>query len=436
MNIESENKNISFYTAASLVIAAMVGTGVFTSLGYQLVTIQSTFSILALWVIGGIVAFFGALIYSELGLALPRSGGEYHLLSKIIHPSIGFSAGVISSIVAFSAPAVICAMACESYLKAVFPNLDLYPIGAFVIILFHVLHIRSVEYGAIFQNGSTALKIFLICVFCFFGTLTENYQPISLMPTKEDIFTIISPNFAVGLVWVSYAYAGWSSSIYISNEIKDPSKNLPKSMLYGTIVVTLLYVLLNFTFLLTTPMDAMKGKIEIGYITGEYIFGEIGSKVIGIGISILLLSTMSSLIFIGPRVSQIIGEDHKFIKLLAKKTPNTIPINAYWFHLIISIFFIMTSSFETIVLYSGISMIIMTILTSISLFILRIKKPNINRPYKVWGFPYTPLIFLAVNIWIFFFSLLEFPLESLIGISIVLLSMVLYWVGSRLSHKK
>ena len=156
----------------------------------------------------------------------------------------------------------------------------------------------------------------------------------------------------------------------------------------------------------------------------------------GIGISILLLSTMSSLIFIGPRVSQIIGEDHNFIKFLAKKDFNAIPINAYWFHLIISIFFITTSSFETVVLYSGISMIIMTILTSISLFILRIKKPNINRPYKVWGFPYTPLIFLVVNIWIFFFSFLEFPLESLIGISIVLLSMVLYLVGSKVSHKK
>ena len=156
----------------------------------------------------------------------------------------------------------------------------------------------------------------------------------------------------------------------------------------------------------------------------------------GVGISILLLSTMSSLIFIGPRVSQIIGEDHNFIKFLAEKDQSAIPINAYWFHLIISIFFIMTSSFETVVLYSGISMIIMTILTCISLFILRIKKPNINRPYKVWGFPYTPLIFLVVNIWIFFFSFSEFPLESLIGISIVLLSMVLYWVGSRLSHKK
>ena len=436
MNLESENRNVSFYTASSLVVAAMVGTGVFTSLGYQLVSIQSTFSILALWVIGGIVAFFGALIYSELGLALPRSGGEYHLLSKIIHPSIGFSAGIISSIVAFSAPAVICAMACDSYIKAVFPILEFYPIGTFVIILFHFLHMGSIKYGTIVQNSSTTIKIILICVFCFFGILIDNYQPINLIPTKEDVLTIISPNFAVGLVWVSYAYAGWSSSIYISSEIKNPSGNLPKSMLYGTIVVTLLYVLLNFTFLLTTPMDAMRGKIEIGYISGEYIFGDIGSKVMGVGISILLLSTMSSLIFIGPRVSQIIGEDHNFIKFLAEKDKSAIPINAYWFHLIISIFFIMTASFQTVVLYSGISMILMTILTTISLFILRIKKPNINRPYKVWGFPYTPLIFLIVNIWTFIFTLLEFPLESFVGIGIVLLSMLLFWIGNKANRKR
>jgi APA family basic amino acid/polyamine antiporter len=180
----------------------------------------------------------------------------------------------------------------------------------------------------------------------------------------------------------------------------------------------------------------MKGKIEIGYISGEYIFGAIGSKVMGVGITILLLSTMSSLIFIGPRVSQIIGEDHKFIKFLAEKDQNAIPINAYWFHLIISIFFIMTSSFQTVVLYSGISMILMTILTSISLFILRLKKPNINRPYKVWGFPYTPLIFLIVNIWTFIFTFLEFPLESFVGIGIVLFSILLFWVGNKVSHKR
>ena len=435
MNLESQNRSVSLYTATSLVVAAMIGTGVFTSLGYQLIAIESTFVILFLWIIGGIIAFFGALIYSELGSALPRSGGEYHLLSQIIHPSIGFSAGIISSTVAFTAPAVICAMAFESYFKAVFPVVESYPIGALVVVIFHFLHMNSIKYGTLFQNGSTVIKIILLCIFCFFGFLIDNYQPITIMPKKEDFLSILSPDFAVGLVWVSYAYAGWNSSIYISNEIKDPSKNLPKSMFYGTVLVTILYTLMNFVFLLTTPIKAMKGKIEIGYITGEFIFGDLGSKVMGVGISILLLSTMSSLIFIGPRVSQIIGEDHNFIKFLAKKESNGIPINAYWMHLLISIFFLMTSSFQTVVLYSGLSMIIMTILTSIALFVLRVKKPNINRPYKVWGYPYTAAIFLIINIWIFFFSFIKFPFESLVGLCIVIFSVILFWIGNKVNFK-
>ena len=235
----SNDRYMSLKTATSFVIASMIGTGVFTSLGYQLKDIQSIFPLLMLWIVGGIVALCGALTYSELGAALPRSGGEYHLLTRIIHPSVGFAAGLISATVGFTAPAVLAAMALGSYFTAVFNSLDPIQIALIIILLFHLLHMFSIKWGTLFQDVSTAIKIILILIFILFGFLIDTPQDIILMPKKGDINLIFSSGFAVSLVWVSYAYTGWNSAIYISGEIIHPRKNIPYSMLIGTFFVGL-----------------------------------------------------------------------------------------------------------------------------------------------------------------------------------------------------
>jgi len=410
------------------VIASMIGTGVFTSLGFQLVDIQSVFPLMMLWIIGGIVALCGALVYSELGAALPRSGGEYHLLSRIIHPSIGFGAGIVSATVGFTAPAVLAAMALGSYLAAVFPDLSPTIVASVVMIGFHGLHMKSVKWGTLFQDGSTAIKIGLILIFITFGFVVNVPQDISILPKPGDGALLLSSGFAVSLVWVSYAYTGWNSAVYIAGEIQDPKVNISKSMLMGTAFVMVLYVLLNFVFLLSTPMDAMKGQVEVGYISGVQIFGNQGANIIGLGISILLLSTVSSYVYIGPRTMQIMGEDHEFFEFLKKKNDAGIPLNAFWIQLILSFVFILTSSFEQVLMYAGISLIITTTLTVISLFVLRVKEPNLIRPYKVWGYPITPFIFLIVNLWILFYSFQETTFESMIGVGIILSSIGLYYL--------
>lgn len=435
LNSNHSGRHISFLTAASFVVASMIGTGVFTSLGYQLVEIQSVFPLMMLWIVGGIVALCGALVYSELGAALPRSGGEYHLLSRIIHPSIGFGAGVVSATVGFTAPAVLAAMALGSYLSAVFPGLNQTIIASIVILGFHALHMKSVKWGTLFQDGSTAIKIGLILIFLVFGFSIDMPQAISLMPKPGDGAILLSSGFAVSLVWVSYAYTGWNSAIYISGEIIQPKINISKAMLGSTGFVMILYVLLNYVFLYTVPMADMAGQVEVGYISGIKIFGEIGAKIIGIGISILLLSTVSSYVFIGPRIMQIMGEDHSFIGFFKKKNSNEIPINAFCIQLGIAFIFILTSSFEQVLMYAGISMIITTTLTVISLFILRIKEPNLDRPYIVWGYPFTPLIFLIVNIWTLFYSFKESTYESLMGIGIISSSIGLYYLAPLFKRK-
>ncbi len=409
----------------------MIGTGVFTSLGFQLVHIQSVFSLLMLWLIGGLIAFCGALSYGELGTALPRSGGEYHILSQVMHPSIGFSAGIVSATIGFTAPAVLAAMALGSYINALFPLINETVLACFVIIFLHCLHISSIKWGTLFQKGATFLKIGLILLFIIFGFLSKPFHIISLVPKTEDVFLIFSPEFAIGLIWVSYSYTGWNSIVYIAGELKTPKTNISKSMFVSTGLVMLLYLLLNYTFLYTTSMGDMTGKVDIGYITGLVIFGEIGSKIVALGISILLLSTVSSYIYIGPRIMQIMGEDHKFLSFLKSPKNEIIPSSAFYIQLIISFMFLFTSSFEQVLMYAGITLIITTSLTVISLFILRYREPHLNRPYKVWGYPFTPLIYLITNFWILYYSFRDSTFESIIGLGVVLLSIIIYFLLNR-----
>ena len=430
-NKESKARHISVWTASAFVISSMIGTGVFTSLGFQLVDIQSIFPLLMLWVIGGVIALFGAISYSELAAALPRSGGEYHLLSRVIHPAVGFAGGFVSATVGFSAPAVLAAMALGKYLSAVFIELDSTIVAFFVIIFFTLLHSFSIKYGTIIQDTTTAIKIGLIIIFIIAGFSISDPQQINIFPIAGDMSLILSSGFAVSLVWVSYAYTGWNSTVYIAGEVKNPQKNIHKSLLISTGFVMILYVLLNFIFLYSTPISQMIGEVEVGYISGMKIFGSMGANIIGIGIAILLLSTVSSYIFIGPRITQVMGEDHSFLKFLAIKNNNDIPINGFILQFIISMLFIYSSSFEQVLLYAGITFIISTTATVVGVFILRKREPNLNRPYKAWGHPWTSGIFILLNIWILFYTFLEQPLESIIGLSIVLTSLGIYFFGRK-----
>ena len=428
MKANINGRHISFWTAISFVVASMIGTGVFTSLGFQLSEIKSIFPLLMLWILGGIIALSGALTYAELGTAFPRSGGEYNLLSRIIHPSIGFSAGIVSSTIGFTAPAVLAAMALGKYLGAIIPFLKPELTAFIVIITMHFLHMTSIRWGTFFQDYSTFTKVALVFIFIGFGFAMNEPQSISIMPVSGDGDIIMSSSFAISLVWVSYAYTGWNSSIYVSSELIDPKINISKVMIYSTIFVTMLYVLLNYVFLYSTPMGLMINQLDVGYLAGIQIFGDIGGKIMGLGIALLLLSTISSYVFIGPRIMQIMGEDHLFLKLLRRKNSDDIPINAFFVQLILALLFLVTSSFEQVLMYTGVTLIITTTLTILSLFVSRYYDPNLDRPYKTLGYPFTPLLFLVANIWILYFSFQIYTIESLISVFIIFGSMFLYWV--------
>lgn len=424
-------KEIGFYTATSIVIANMIGTGVFTSLGFQVTGTQSIFALLLLWVIGGVVALCGALSYGELAAAMPRSGGEYHYLSKIFHPVVGFLSGWVSVTVGFAAPVALAAMALGSYSSRVFDAFNPVIVACLVVVLLTLIHSTDLRLGGRFQNVFTSLKVALIIVFISCGFLMGEGQALSILPDEQTKMDIMSSSFWVSLVYVSYAYSGWNASAYMAGEIENPQRNLPRSLFRGTLVVMGLYLLLNFIFLYVVPTKELAGQLEVGYLAAGKIFGETGGRIMGAVIALLLISSVSSMILAGPRVAQAMGEDIPLLRLFAVKTQKGIPVYAIALQSIITIILILTSSFENVLTYVGFTLSLFTFLTVLGLFVLRIRKPDLARPYRTWGYPVTPIIFLGLTLWTMIFVFRDKPVESLYGLATVASGLIVYFAGRK-----
>ena len=403
----------------------------FTSLGFQLVDISSVFALLMLWVIGGVAAFCGAVSYAELGAALPRSGGEYNFLGRLYHPAAGFVSGWVSATVGFAAPIAAVALAFAKYTGAATPwdwssGVEKGVAIALVVILAAV-HSLTRNLSSGLQNGFTALKIVLILAFCAAAFLfTPNPQAISLLPQSGDAAVMLSGTYAVALIYVTYAYTGWNAATYISGELTNPQKSLPKILMTGTAVVTLLYVLLNGAFLYAAPMDAMRGEVEIGYIAAQNIFGENGARLAGGMLSLLLISSVSAMTISGPRALQVLGEDIKAFAWFGKTNKAKLPYIAIIFQSLIAIIFILTASFKQIIYFAGSMLALSSFLTVLGMFILRTKYKDIERPYNAFAFPITPLLYLLITGFTLIFVVKDDPIVGLSGLGVILVGLVFY----------
>lgn len=434
-------RKIGLWTATAIVAANMIGTGVFTSLGFQIIDIKDGFSIGFLWLLGGIAALCGALAYGELGAAMPRSGGEYHFLSKIFHPAVGFLSGWVSALVGFSAPIAAAAMALARYTTQTLvasgvlaPGDNTVLITAMVIgvvTVITIIHSMQIQLVSRFQVFFTGLKISLILIFVFAGFALAKSQGVNFLPGPESVKLVFSAPFAVSLVFVMYAYSGWNAATYVVNDIEDPGKNLPRSLFLGTLIVTLLYVPLNLVFLYSSPMSALEGKPEVGFIAANYIFGSVGAIFMGALISLGLISAISSMTWAGPRVSQVMGEDYKLLGFLKTKNKNGVPIYALILQYVIVIILVLSAKFEQIITYIGFILSLSTFLTVLGVFVLRWKAPGLARPYRTWGYPVTPIIFLLVTGWMLVFVLRDKPAESLAGLATVFVGLVFYFIDKK-----
>lgn len=433
----------------------MIGVGVFTSLSFQVFGLNDGqhplgFSIMMLWLLGGVVALLGALSYSELGAALPRSGGEYHFLSHIYHPAVGFLSGWVSIVVGFAAPIAAAAFALGAYLVKVFPDLNPTVAACVAVVALSAAQSFSVKTGGIIQSFFTAVKITLILSVIGFGFFTTDHQELSLSATPLDWEKIFKDTvFAVSMVYVSFAYSGWNAAAYISGEIDNPRRNLPRALIIGTLIVTLLYLLLNYVFLYTVPLSEMltKGEIfeastsdvvnkelAVGFLAGRHIFGENGAQVVAVFVAIGLLSTISAMVIAGPRVTAAMAEDFSAFRILARKGKGGAPVYSIGLQLAISLGLILTSSFDWVMNYIGFTLAIFATLTVAGVIVLRIRSPKLERPYHTLGYPITPLLFIAINLWMMGYLIYARPTIAWAGLVTLASGFLFYFVAKFMSN--
>ena len=422
-------------TALAVVVANMIGTGVFTSLGFQLVTLQSGFALIMLWVVGGIVAICGALSYAELGAALPRSGGEYNFLGRIYHPGAGFVSGWISSTVGFSAPVALAAMTFGAYTSS-----SLLPeaseqmtnwvergLAVALIVILTLIHTRQRETSGTFQSVFTAIKVVTIIVISAAGLiLVADYQPVSLLPAAGDVGALTSGAFAVSLIYVSYAYTGWNVATYLTDELEAPQRSLPRVLFAGAFGVMLLYILLNAVFLLTTPMELMVGEVEVGVIAARYVFGNAGAMFTGAVLGVLLISTVSAMTIAGPRVLQVVGQDIRTFRFLAKSNADGMPTTAVMVQSGLALLFVITATFDQVLVFAGFTLALNSLFAVLGLFVLRWRQPDLVRPFRVPLYPFLPLIYLALTIWTLIFVAIERPQEVAVSLGLIVTGVIIY----------
>jgi APA family basic amino acid/polyamine antiporter len=424
----SGGSTVSLIVATAIVVADMVGVGVFTSLGFQVKDIPSGFAIVTLWTVGGIVALCGVFSYSELGAMFPRSSGEYNFLNRAFHPALGFMAGFVSATVGFSAPVALAAMALEQYGRSIFAGAPPLALAIGMVWLISLVQLSGVRHSSTFQLIATILKVVLIVAFLIAGFVVGTPQPVSFTPQAGDIGYITSAPFAIGLVFVMYSFSGWNAATYIIGEMRNASQNLPRAMLTGTLIVLVLYVALNVVFLHTAPIDKLAGQLDVARIAGTYVFGEIGGRIVSAMICIGLVSSISAMMWIGPRVMMTMGEDIPALRVFARKSAQGAPAYAILFQLAVATLMLFTRSFEAVLDFIQFALLFCSFLTVLGVIKLRITQPDLPRPYRAWGYPVTPVIFLLVTLFMMYYLAVDRPLQSFFGALIMVSGLLIYVV--------
>jgi len=374
-------RRIGVRTATFLVVASMVGTGVFTTSGLLLADLRSAPAVLLAWGLGGVLAMAGALSYAELVAALPSNGGEYYLLSVIYHPSIGFASGVVSFVVGFSAPIAASALAFGHYVHALWPAVPELPPALALVAVMCAVHAFRVRAGGGVQDALTAFKVLLIAGFVAVGAAF--LVPERLAEAERPLLAAtLSPQFAVALIYVTFSYSGWNAAAYVAGEVRAPSRTLPLALMAGTALVTLLYLGINLVFLAGAPAEQLRGEVEVGHVAAVHLLGRPAGSVMSGIIALGLVSTVGALIMTGTRVLEAMGRDHGTLALLARRATGGGPFVAVVLQGAVAVIMVLTASFDALLGYIGFTLSVFAALTVLGVIVMRAQAPELERPYR------------------------------------------------------
>jgi APA family basic amino acid/polyamine antiporter len=441
-------RRLGLFPLTNIVVANMIGAGIFTTSGLLMKDLGNPLVMLGLWILGGAIALCGALSYGELGAAIPHAGGEYIFLSKLYHPIAGFLSGWVSFFVGFSAPIAASAIGFSEYFTRAFPGL--LHLGLFggsaeavilkkiyaslIIIIFTLIHMRGIEFGSKVQNLLTVLKVGLIVGLVAAAFLSGKGTLSHLAQGATYRFNFGGWKTAgLSLMWIMFAYSGWNASAYIGSEVKNPSRNLPRSLLFGTGIVILLYLGLNLFYIYAVPPANMSGVISIGGLAAGNLFGKSFENILSVMISFALFSSLSAFIILGPRVYYSMARDKCFFKFVSDVHPvHKVPAKSVLLQGLIAIIILISGSFDQILTYMGFSLGIFPILAVVGVF--KVRRSGMS-PYKMPGFPIVPVFYILAAIMILILGFLRSPGPSSIAILTVVVGVPAYFLFKKRYEK-
>ncbi len=445
-------RQLSLFDSSMIMMGIVIGSGIFVTTGIMAQSIPSVPLILLAWIVGGLLTLAGALTFAELGAAMPEAGGLYVYLREAYGPLFGFLFGWILFLVYMTGGIAGLAAAFAEYFGVFFPSLSTkvlifsktitifnktitYSVSAgqlvamAVILLLSAVNYVGLIFGKIIQNIFTVIKIGTLILFILFGFTIGKTTSIDFSMNPGGInVTQLFVGFGIALIAVSWAFDGWNNINFMAGEIKNPKRNLPLALIFGTLGITILYVLINMVYLFAIPIDQLAGEVKVAEKASSILFGDFTTIIISIAIIISIFGSINGSILAGPRVYYAMAKDGLFFQKVASVHPKfKVPGFAIFIQAAWSCLLVLSGNFEQLITFTMFISFVFWIAAAASVFKLRKKYPDLPRPYKTWGYPVVPVIFIVATSGILFNTLIEKPFESLAGVGITLIGVPVYY---------
>ena len=437
-----------------LVIGAVLGSGIYMTPGLIAAGLPSPGLLLLVWLTGGLVTLCGALTFAELGAMYPQAGGQYIYLREAYGPGAAFLFGWAFFGFIMCGGLAALAVGFAEFLGSFFPALSTgrvlvhfallgqplalsagQVVAAAAILLLTLVNTFGIRSGAVIQNGLTIIRLATVAGLVVLGVLfgaksgASNFHP--LFAAGFPFPAVLQP-LGLALVAVFWTYDGWYSVNCTAGEIRDPAKTIPRGLVLGVLSVTGIYVLINVVYLLALPLEQMKGVVRVGELAAAALFGSGGAALFAALVTVSIFGCLDANILFGPRVFYAMARDGHFFRAMGRLGRRSrVPTAALWSQAVWSAFLCLSGTYESLYEYMLFALLLFFAATGLAVFVLRRRAPALDRPYRTWGYPAVPLVFVAMSLAVFASIVASQPWKSLVGAGLLATGLPVFIVWKR-----